>query len=254
MRVLIAGNSQGGALMRAVQGGLTPHSAGLDLYFYVVPGGTGPYFKIEDDHLVTTSFNKDFPPYKHPEDTDTHPLCFFDAILVSALGYVDGGFAYNNPIVNQGVIPEFGPREGISEKPLISRATLAAIIRAGLLKQQGYIFLNELVKVFHKRVLVQPFPCPSEYLLERDDWILKQLYYDERAANRFFLEQRDIVNADVCNKLGAELFEYPDPAFRAANFTPRRLMRDNDGLHPKAEYGAMVLSQLTEALRRSTTP
>ncbi len=250
MRVLIAGNSQAGAMFRAAQGELRPDMGDVELYFYVIPGGTGPYFRVADDRLVVTSFNEQFPPYKDPPDVDQQDLSSFDAVVVSALGYIDGGFQYSNPIVSQGIVPEFDPLPEAAGQPLISQATLRAVVRHGLLTQPGYTFLRELSKTYGGRILVQPFPHLSDYMLERDDWPLRKFYRDVEGANRYLAALRDDTNAEICKELGVELLDYPDPAFHETGFTPRRLMRDSDGLHPEAEYGAMVLSQIAALMRQ----
>lgn len=250
MKVLVAGNSQAGALRLALREGLLDGEQVIRPDFYVVPGGTGPTFTLKDRKLVVTGFNEKFPPYMDPPSVEDRVLDDYDAILVSALGYVDGGFLYENPIPRQGYVAEFLPREGRPERPLISRACLADIMRPALMRQAGFVFLQLLRREFKGRIMVQPFPYSSAYLAEREDWEIRRCYEDFIGFNRYLFELRDKALSEICTDLGVELLDPPDPSWSSEAFTPRALMRDSDGLHPLPTYGAMVLRQVTKQLNR----
>lgn len=251
MKILVAGNSQAGALHLALTGGLITTTDGVEIDFYVVPGGTGPTFAIDDGKLKVTAFNEKFPPRMDPPDTAAKPITGYDAILVSALGYVDGGFAYQNPIVSQGLVAEFGPKQ---DAPLVSQSCLEDVVSHGLFIQAGFVFLRNLCRDYSGRIIVQPFPNLSELLLSREDWTIRKSYEDHAGFSRFLSAARDRALRKWCDAWGAELLDHPDPAFVAAGFTPRHLMRDSDGLHPQPEYGAMVLRQLLKRCGISTDP
>lgn len=250
MKLLVTGNSQGGALRLALKEGLLEDEETVRPDFYVVPGGTGPYFTLQDGKLLVTAFNDKFPPYMDPPDTGDRRIEDYDAVLVSALGYVDGGFVYDNPIPKQGYVAEFLPRKDRPERPLISGSCLADIMRPALMRQPGFVFLQELRDKFSGRILVQPFPYSSEYLAEREDWEVRRIYEDYIGFNRFLFQLRDHALREICDELGVELLDPPDPSWSVSCFTPRALMRDSDGLHPMPAYGAMVLRQVTETLDR----
>ncbi|MFN3628236.1 MAG: hypothetical protein ACK4S3_10220, partial [Parvibaculum sp.] len=91
MRLLVVGNSQAGVLKQAHD--IDPKVLGVSPFFYVVPGGTGPYLRVENDRLVVTMSIDAFPPRIDPPEANA-PLSSFDAIVVSALGYADGGFQF----------------------------------------------------------------------------------------------------------------------------------------------------------------
>jgi hypothetical protein len=252
MRIMVAGNSQAGALRVALREGFLGDDRIIQPEFYVVPGGTGPAFILKNRRLVVTSFNEMFPPYQEPPDVAERPLDHFDVVLVSALGYVDGGFMYENPIPEQGYVAEFSPREGRPDRPLISCSCLADIIRPALESQAGFVFLKQLSREYKGRILVQPFPYSSTYLAEREDWGIRRSYDDYLGFNRFLFKLRDAALREICGDLGVELLDPPDISWAAEGFTPRALMRD-DGLHPLPEYGAMVLRQVTEKLSEACT-
>lgn len=73
-------------------------------------------------------------------------------------------------------------------------------------------------------------------------------YEDYTGFSRFLCTSRDEALRSLCTEWGAELLDFPDPAFTASGFTPRHLMRDSDGLHPLPEYGALVLRQIVARL------
>lgn len=248
MRVLVAGNSQAAALRLALKGGLLKDSLAIRPEFYVVPGGGGPYFTIADGRLAVTAFNRQFPPYTDPPDVASRQIGEYDAVVVSALGFVDGGFLYGNLIPEQGYVAEFLPRQEQPGRPLISRACLADMMRPGLMRQAGFVFLEKLRTEYAGPVLVQPFPYPSDYLIEREDWKVRQWYHDFIGFSRFLQGLRDAALQEICAGLGVTLLAAPDPSWSAQGFTPRALMRDSDGLHPMPAYGAMVWQQVRDRL------
>lgn len=248
MRVLVAGNSQAGCLRLALAGGLAAPDPALDLEFLVVPGGTGPYLAVEDGRLAVTLKNERFPAYRFPPDAPDRPLADYDAVLVSALGYVDGGFAYENPVTAQGQLAEYGPKRMEPRRPLLSKSCYTEIVEHGLRSQRGFTFLRGLRAAFAGPVLVQPFPYPSDALAEREDWSLRQSHEDFLGAHRFLCRARDDRLAALCRALDVELLPCPDPAWQESCFTPRALMRDADCIHAEGAYGALVLRQVSQAL------
>ncbi|MCC6305350.1 MAG: hypothetical protein IT545_09155 [Rhodobacteraceae bacterium] len=247
MRVLVCGNSQAGALFRAVNAG--PAGAEVWPHFFVIPGGDGPALRIRPDlGLEVTHSNPRFPPYHAPAATAGTRLSDYDAIVVSALGWVDGGFMYENPITRQGAVAEFGPRPGEPFGPLISQATQLAVLRQGLAVQPGVVFLRALARVFRGPVLVQPFPYPSEEMKERTDWQIREWYRDFLGMHRFLQAARDAEIARLCAECGATLLAHADPAWSADCFSPRAFIAGGDGLHPTAAFGALVLGQIRRAL------
>ncbi len=247
MKILVAGNSQAGALHGALKEGLLADETVIRPDFYVVPGGDGPRFELRERKLVVTSFNEKYQPYMIPAGVRFRRVDEYDVIVVSALGYVDGGFLYHNLIPRQGYVAEYLPREDRPDRPLISRACFADIVRSALMQQPGFVFLKMLCAEFSDRVLVQPFPYSSACLADREDWESRRYYHDFLGFNRFLFGLRDDALRDICADAGAGLLGPPDPSWSLDAFTPRDLMKE-DGLHPLPPYGAMVLRQITEHL------
>lgn len=253
MKVLVAGNSQAGALRLALKEGLLDGEDVIRPDFYVVPGGEGPPFIIRDGKLVVTDFIPNHPPYIDPPQAGNRQVDEYDAILVSALGYVDGGFLFKNTITHQGSVADFSPREDWPVRRLISRSCMADIMRPALMLQSGFVFLRMLRESYKGRILVQPFPYSSAYMAEREDWAVRREYEDYLGFNRFLFGLRDAALRDICTDLHVDLLGPPDPAWSTDAFTPRSLMRDSDGLHPLGPYGAMVLRQVTAFLNSQVT-
>lgn len=249
MKVLVAGNSQAGALRLAIKEGLLDQENIIRPDFYVIPGGNGPYFAIQGEKLIVTNFNEKFPPYAEPPQVAHESINSYDAILISALGWVDGGFLYQNPITCQGYIAEFGPRADRPNRPLLSQACFRDLIRPALCSQPGFVFLKQLCTAYKGRILVQPFPYSSAYLAEREDWQIRAHYENFIGFNKFLFSLRDAALRDICAQLGVELLPIPDPNWSIDAFTPRVLMKDSDGIHPWPAYGAMVLRQLSKAMK-----
>ena len=246
MKVLVLGNSQAGALKRAYETRATRDS-GIDLHFYVIPGGVGPDLDIVDDRLVLGAVSPKYPPYVLPVGTDTMPLSSFDAILVSALGYVDGGYAYKNAITVSGVLAEFGPRGPATVRAPVSDSCFAEMLAEGLEQQPGVRALRRLCSACGRPIFVQPFPHLSDQVAEHPDWGLAQWYDDPLGAHRVMAEAKEAALAALAEGTGARLLPYPVP-HDANRMTPRAMMRETDGVHQSDAYGALVLDQLESLL------
>lgn len=251
MRLLVVGNSQAGALKRAHDAAPGRYrDAGLDLAFFVVPGGIGPDVAVVDGCLAVGAVSPTHPPYEWPPGTRQTPLRAFDAVLVSALGYIDGGHAYRNPIPRCGILPEFGPEGQAAKRMPVSDSCFAEMMAALLEQQPGIRSLRRLCAGFAGPVLVQRFPALSEAVAEHPDWGLRQMYRDPLAAHRFLLKTCEAALAALAAETGARLV--PDPIARTADgFTPRALMRE-DGVHQAETYGAAILDELAAFLDGAT--
>lgn len=167
LKVLVAGNSQASVLRAAARMIENPATQPWP-HFYVVPGGLGPHLAVaQDGVLEVTAISPKAPPYFHPVDVEHARLLDYDAIVVSALGFVDGGFAFHNSIIAQGLVAEFQPRDSAPPWHLISQATQREVVRSGFERQDGFRFLRGLREAFDGPVLVQPFPYLSDVMPER---------------------------------------------------------------------------------------
>lgn len=247
MKVLIAGNSQSAALKRAFDGRRARKAAsGLDLHFYVVPGGSGPDFQVLDDRLVVGTSIATHPPFVDPPGTDLLSLSGFDAIVISALGYVDGGFRYTNPITNAAILGDCEPRGRAKMRAPVSDTTAAAIVSAMLERQNGIRSMRRIVGAFRGPVLVQRFPNLSEAILDHEDWRLRQWYRAPIKAHAILSQARDTALDRIAGEIGAQLLDYP-VAEHPRGFTPRSMMQE-DCIHPSQAYAEMILDQIAARL------
>jgi hypothetical protein len=248
MKVLIAGNSQAGPLKVAHSAGSYDPSSGIVFEFYAVPGAPGPSFDICDDRLKPIRFNTEFPPYASPAAAKETPLSAYDAIVVSALGYIDGGFSYWCDISFQAVVAEFKPHRVPETSPLVAQSCFRDVLAFGLERHEGMKFLRELSKSYSGRILVQPFPYVSDALIDHAGWHVRSRYVDVLGFNQFLNDTRDEIMQRICDETGAKMLPRPMLSAREAAFTPARFMSERDCLHPTEEYGAQVLEIIRKAL------
>jgi hypothetical protein len=175
----------------------------------------------------------------------------YDLIVVSALGYIDGGFYYSNPISTLTNIAPAGLEvcNKSANPALVSKNCFyqiaAAMFCPGMI---GFRFVRQLRDVYGGDILVQPFPMLSEDILNREDWHLTKIYKNTFAANKFMLKIKDEFLLNFCAELHCSLLPYPDSKWRDIGFTPREYMSDHDCLHPTNSYGALVLAQIEDQL------
>jgi hypothetical protein len=252
MKILFAGNSQTSCLKRAFDNNpetLEKHQ----VYFHVTPGGTGPYFKIKDDKLsvIQGAINPNFPPRLHPEDVPTPSLNSFDVIIVSALGYIDGGFYYpgHSPVIAQGLLHQYSPKPNKLADRLLSKSCYKDIIFTLLSQQPGFQFLFDLKNNYNKRIIVQPFPFISEIIKNHQEWPINKMYNDPLGAHAFFQKTRSQYLMETCKKLSVELLPYPVTEWEKTLFAPKEFMALSDGLHPSDDYGQMIIEQIEKKIR-----
>jgi hypothetical protein len=250
MNILIVGNSQLACLKKAHDANNEILGKLGNIRFYVTPGGTGPYLIVKNDFLELTKggVNPKFPPRAYPENTPHIPLSHYDLVIVSALGYIDGGFYYPSPATRQGLLFKFGPKTNDITKRLLSAPCYKSVIEGTLLNQPGFKFLAELRKSFPGRILVQPFPLPSTQIREHPDWPLNKMYENPMGAHKFFCDARDRFMKSYCDNFNAELLPYPYIVSIGDYFTPSEFITQSDGLHPYDRYGKLVIEQIVNVV------
>jgi hypothetical protein len=249
MKILITGNSQAGCLKRALDSSSEDQYPSLKKAdWIVVPGGWGPSLKLNNERIEIHNFDPRHPPRYHPSESILNTLVGeYDLIVVSALGYIDGGFKYLNPISTIANISPAGLEvrdDSIAPVPVSGSCfyeIAAAKFCPGMV---GFNFLRQLRNSFGGKIIVQPFPLLSEEILNRDDWHLARIYKDPVAANQFMLKIKDDFLSSICSELSCCLLSYPNSQWREAGFSPREYIHAYDCHHPTDSYGALILAQL----------
>ncbi len=210
MRILFAGNSHASCVKRAFDS--RPEIlAGHDVFFFVTTGGAGPSFKLQGDEIRVIG---DPVTRTSSEEVKSLPLSSYDVVVLSALGYVDGGFCYNNVITKQGLLFAYKPKGNEITSRYISRKCYEKVVFSSLRKQNGVRFLSSLRAVFDGKIMVQPMPIMSEMVRDDPRWALNQMYGDPIGAHEFFCRTRDEFLKTVCGEVSAELLPYPVPEWR----------------------------------------
>lgn len=252
MEILVAGNSQAVGLKWAYEA--NPHLLGsrVRLSFYVTPGGHGPYFDIRSGQLQVAT-DCPFPAFAVPQETPGRPIDSYDAVVVSALGYVDGGYHYSTNLYQHGLLFGFDPKPNDLVERLISRACFTRSLLAALDSLPGSRFLHDLRRSYRGPVLVQPFPLLSEAVKEHDGWPLRRMYKDYLGMHRFLCQQTGRYLEALCHETETTLLPYPNQNWVEAQFTPREYMDPNDGFHGYSAYGALVFEQVARHLGLTET-
>ncbi len=248
MKILIVGNSQV-ACVKIAHGQFKELTRGVaDVSFYCFPGAIGPSLVVENGCLAIMegTVNKDYPPFSSPPNTQDRPLRDFGAIVVCALGYIGGGFTYPYPLLWNGILHDYRPKDNPLAGNPISKSCYREIIRANLANQHGIQFLTHLREAYHGEIIVQPFPGITADAPSREDWIFNTMYEDGAGAYGFFSEVRNDYLAELCSRLSIDLLPYPEAARRGDHFSPPEFMKKPDGLHPDSHYGKLVLEQILD--------
>jgi hypothetical protein len=248
MKILFIGNSQLSCVKLAYDK-YGFNSAVHIIHFYIMPGGWGPSFIVENGFLKVNPIAalKEFPPSYSPDTVPLTKIDSYDLIFICALGHYDGGFKYINDssFIAQGVVPELGLNSLDSRYSMVSKSCIFEMMNCFFMEYQfGFKFIQHLRSFYSGEILLQPFPLLSEIMLPNKDWLINKIYSNPIDAHLFFLSIKDRLIADFCKKFNISLLDYPVAEWRAAGFTPASYMSEIDGIHPTAEYGKMVLDQV----------
>lgn len=252
MKILIVGNSQSGCLKKALDASSAnqfPLTEKAD--WIVTPGGTGPYLEIRDNKLVVTRSDPRFPPRFTPNsDILNIDINSYSAVVICALGYIDGGFYYYNTISadNNFPIASFARKIICDNEYPISECCFKDVAMNQLSMQPGFIFFDQLKKIYKGKIFVQPFPLLSSKIQTHENWHLAKIYEDPIPVNHFLLDLKDQYLKNLCEDNNVYLLPYPDYSWRSLGFTPSEFILDSDYLHPNNLYGKLVLTQIEKLI------
>lgn len=240
MKVLIVGNSNVGTLIRGYKE--YNFTDMIDFTFYSVPGGTGPALRFEGEllKLIPGSENAKYRAYSYPIDSYLGDYQSYDAILVSALGYICGGYGYDKSILSRNYSINDQLKEGVDLR-FVSLEEQKFIFWEFLNKQHGFIFLKDLLVSDYKgKVFVQKFPNLSESCLDNNSWKPSQLIENIGDTYGRYLAWLDEY-FELYSKYGDFTILYASSVnYIKKFFTPRHLM-EVDGSHGNFEYGRIIL-------------
>lgn len=244
-KVLLTGNSQAAVLAKAFSSVRSTLDDVAEFFFHVVPGGYGPSLKIEEGRIRVVNEKFNTGAYFFPEQTPDMHVSDFDAIIICSLGYVDGGYRYENPFLGGVVMPEFGVTEKFKDTEYVSESCFNQLILDTWENlHPGFRFARQLRQAYDGNILVQPFPRVSIALADNEEWAMRQKYVDWMGAHSFTSNAQDQNLKFMSEKMGFSVMERPKEADAGNYFTKAHLML-SDGVHPSlengAEYGAMVL-------------
>ena len=244
--ILVVGNSRPGMLRSALTADPLALELPFEVSFFATLGGSGPYARPSVEGLEATEQISEDRVFWVPPEASRRPLASYDAILISALGFIDG-WKVEIPAVSRVRLLPFGPL-GDSDSAPISEGRFREVIAAALDAQPGFHFLRALRQAYQGEIIVQPFPYHPASVVSRPDWQLAKRYSDPVGLYKLLCEIKDSHLERVTRELGVTLLDYPDPKFRETRFTPDELIDPRDQIHPTAEYGGMVLRQVGAAL------
>lgn len=247
MKVLFTSNSQAAALRRADR--LFRPDNGYAPFFFVTPGATGPYLNIlADGRLEPTHKTEKTQPYAHPPKTTEMRLSDFDAIVVSSLGFTDGGARFLSPFNIGPLVADFEPLETTTSDSLASIACFREVHSNTLLKHHGFRFARKVRDRFAGPILIQPTPYPSEILREDAEWPVNRKY---RRAMDYYSFVQTLTNA-LLEKFAGEhsmtLLPRPPETLADGLFSRSGFIREDDAIHSNEHYGALVLAQVGRVL------
>jgi len=212
MRILLIGNSLMGCLLERYR--LKRHLTGHEVAFLVVPGAEGPDLVIEDDRLLPREPDR-FPhnrPFCWPADAWRANLQDQDVLIIGTLAFLDDPQFPGASLLGKFCIPSFNVRPDLVDLPMpLTRAVAASSLRGQWSVQPGVVLANALRLKFSGRMLVLPYPAPSQAAVMDPSGHLRRVY-EYPATVAYFLEsQRRAWLLEWCDATGLEMLDYQSP-------------------------------------------
>ncbi|MGO1118614.1 hypothetical protein ACTL6U_07915 [Rhodovibrionaceae bacterium A322] len=229
-----------------------PDSLGQDceLHVCLIMGASGPFVKAENDFLQLDIPREGIRSVLLPEGTLDWPLSSYDAIIVSALGYMDGGHMFDSLIQRRGVLPEFGPRADFATGEVISDACMKRIVKSVWTRgHRGFKLIKAMRNTYSGPIFVQPYPRLSSCMQNQETWRLRTYYDDYLGAHAFFCRIQQDLLRELSQELDFHLLAYPEEALDPDNrdFSKVEFM-NKDMLHTLPDYSAFHLDEIAQKL------
>jgi hypothetical protein len=216
--------------------------------FWCVPGGWGPFFKIESNKLILEQrdISSENPPFTYPENlADNALIDDYEIVYISSAGFI-GAYGSNYNIMWRGLLHKFNPKSFEINDPLSNSLIETPIseslydnIFANELPHQGCLKLIELFSKHKCRIFVEQMPLFSLEILEKKDFILNQIYEDAVEAFGFFSKKRYETLKSICDKHNAILIDYPKDVVVSNFFTHPKFCTFHDLVHVNIDYAEL---------------
>jgi len=233
MRVCVIGNSHVAAVKAGCSDARFDRAWSLD--FFAVPAGS---IHVEGDRLVGSGPRQ----VLRTTPSDALELGPFDAVLVSAVG----NWAFRNENWRH-ILFHLGICGWGGNLQQVSHAVFRKALRQVLADTQVVRLCRDLPSIYAGQLYFQPWPLPSEGVLEDSAWRMNEIYGEGAAAvvARYHSLQYELLQ-ELLGGAGT-LLPYPEAAWLERGVTPRGLVSE-DPWHMNDRYGAAVLAQLQDAL------
>jgi hypothetical protein len=255
MRVCVIGNSHVAALKNATETAAMP----LDhpLLFYALPGRAQPIVSVTEGVLHPVGPHRLATTVTGAEATGLR-LADFDAIVLSACGWYAARTAFvdrdphHHPL---GVVASAGwLSDDISTRPetvqTVSQSVFHAVVDAYVRSHASVRLATLLGQQYGGLVLLQPWPAPSQILINDSTWYLNA-WYGSGASRvwQAFIEAQHLALDAVADEMGPRVTHlgYPQAETRAAGFMEASWCT-KDPWHANEHYGSMVLKQVNDHL------
>lgn len=243
MKILVVGNSNVGTLVRAYSG--IQNDKGHEFCFFSVPGGTGPALRFRDSvlELIPGSEHAVHKAYSFPSGCFDGEYKKYDAIIISALGYICGGFSYDYSIMTRNytildeVVDGFCPR-------FVSLEEQKFLFYKFLDRQSGFHFLRDLLQSdYSGKVILQKFPRLSAACINNNNWKPSLRIKNIDAMYSRYLKWLDEYIGEYSRYGQFTLLDDPLVDYVNGVYTPISLM-EADGAHANSAFGKIIFDQI----------
>lgn len=257
MKVCVIGNSQVSALRMAIENGLCSTSCSIDFYSIVVSMNLDSIDSIFQYTMVDDGFIRPIGDshkvFTTVDSAITTGLNFmpYAAIVISAGGY----WVFRNR--NEHWIFEIGIPEwsadassGLKIPDVVSSSLFKATTAAMQPHSSTLQMCEQLAKNFPGKIIIQPWPLPSESILENNEWKINRLYGKNAAkvSSYYYKAQYDAI-LKMASKMRNDIvvLPYPNEDWLENGVTPRQY-ETADPWHMNDKYGALVMAQVMDVL------
>lgn len=243
MKILVVGNSNVGTLVRAYSS--VQNDKGHEFCFFSVPGGTGPALRFRENvlELIPGSEHAVHKAYSFPAGGFNGEYKKYDVIVVSALGYICGGYSYDYSIMTRNYTILDEVIEGFHTR-FVSLDEQKFLFYKFLERQSGFRFLRDLLQSdYSGKIIIQKFPRLSEACINNSSWKPSLRIKNIDVMYSRYLNWLDEYIAGYSKYGHFKLLDDPVIDYVNGVFTPIGLM-ESDGAHANLIYGKIIFEQI----------
>lgn len=240
MKILIVGNSQAGALKRAI--GTKRRYAGCDFDVHLLAGGLGPHLKVENGRLYPEVVRNRFFCTVPDADAAGVDLSGYDGVLYASAGLTSHRKTSRWALLNQLMLSSMAKKPYRGHQ-MVSEEVMAQSVENALYVTPGFKGVGLIRSIYDGPIVIMTWPLPARHFDKPENGSDLPKQYGKKVGEFLSWYYRAQIRAlnKYAETIDARVLP-PPRAILEAGFTPEEYAGP-EAWHMNKEYGEMMLTR-----------